>query len=60
MWIDPIVEELHQIRENHAKKFNYDMWLIYEDLKAKESKNEWKKVSRSNTPTSKCVNKTNK
>jgi hypothetical protein len=47
MWKDPIIEELHQIREAHAKQFNYDMWAIYEDLKAKEMKNDWKKVTRS-------------
>jgi hypothetical protein len=47
MWKDPIIEELHQIREAHAKQFNYDMWAIYEDLKAKEIKNDWKKVTRS-------------
>ena len=48
MWKDPIIEELHQIREAHAKQFNYDMWAIYEDLKAKEIKSHWKKVTRSN------------
>jgi len=48
MWIDPIVEEIHQIREAHANKFNYDMWAIYEDLKTKEMKSGWKIVSRSN------------
>jgi len=52
MWKDPIIEELHQIREAHAKQFNYDMWAIYEDLKAKEMKNGWKKVSRSSNPSS--------
>jgi hypothetical protein len=49
MWKDPIIEELHQIREAHAKQFNYDMWAIYEDLKAKEMKNDWKKVTRSSS-----------
>ena len=33
MWKDPIVEEVRQAREAHAKKFNYDLWAIYEDLK---------------------------
>ena len=47
MWKDPIIEELHQIREAHAKRFNYDMRAIYEDLKAKEMKNDWKKINRS-------------
>ena len=52
MWKDPIIEELHQIREAHAKRFNYDMRAIYEDLKAKEMKSNWKKVSRSSNPSS--------
>jgi hypothetical protein len=30
MWTDPIVEELHQIREEHAAKFNYDVRAIGE------------------------------
>lgn len=38
MYEDPIVEEIHRIREEHAKKFNYDLWAIYEDLKAEEGK----------------------
>ena len=25
MWRDPIVEELHNIRAEHAAKFNYDL-----------------------------------
>lgn len=45
MWKDPIVEEIQKIRESHAKKFNYDMSAIYEDLKAKELKSEWKIVT---------------
>jgi hypothetical protein len=52
MWKDPIIEEIHKIREAHAKQFNYDMWAIYEDLKAKEMKSSWKKVSRSNHSSS--------
>ncbi len=36
MWQDPIIEELHRYREAHAKKFNYDVWAIHEDLKAKQ------------------------
>ncbi len=33
MWTDPIVEELHRIREAHAARFNDDLWKIAEDLK---------------------------
>ncbi len=34
---DPIVEEVRQIRDAHAAKFNYDLKAICKDLKAKET-----------------------
>ncbi len=40
MWQDPIVEEIHQYREARAKKFNYDLWAMYEDLKAGEKQSQ--------------------
>ena len=49
MWQDPIVEEIHQYRVAYAKRFNNDVWAIYEDLKAKEKQSElegWRLVSR--------------
>jgi len=36
MYQDPIVEEIRQIRDAHAKRFNYDLDEIFKDLKAKE------------------------
>jgi transposase len=33
MWLDPIVEEIHKIREERAKRFNYDLKAMYDDLK---------------------------
>ena len=36
-WTDPVVEEIRQIRDAHAAKFNYDLRAIYQDLKAKEA-----------------------
>lgn len=33
MWTDPIVEETRRIRDEHAKKFNYDLRAIFEDIK---------------------------
>ncbi len=38
MWKDEIVEEIRKIRDDHAKKFNYDLDAIYEDLKKAEEK----------------------
>ena len=34
---DPIVEEVRQIRDAHAAKFNYDLKAICNDLKIKET-----------------------
>lgn len=31
---DPIVEEIHKYREEHARKFNYDLNAICKDLRA--------------------------
>ncbi len=36
MWTDPIVEEIHKIREAYAARFNYDFDAIYEDIKRLE------------------------
>ena len=33
---DPIVEEIRQAREAHAKQFNYDLDAICEDLRKPE------------------------
>ena len=30
-WVEPIIEEPHQIREEHAAKFNYDSRALFED-----------------------------
>ena len=32
MWEDPIVAEIRKIREEHAARFNYDLWAIYGSL----------------------------
>ena len=36
MWTDEIVEEIHQIREEYAKAFNYDLDAIFADLRKKQ------------------------
>lgn len=35
---DPIIEEIRQVREAHAAKFNYDLCAIYKDIKENEKK----------------------
>lgn len=41
---DPIVEEIHRIREEYAASFNYDIDAIFADLKAKQAKSKRKVV----------------
>ena len=45
MWHDPIVDEIHKIREEHAQKFNFDLKSIYDDLKKQEKKSGIQTVS---------------
>lgn len=42
---DPIVEEIHKIREEYAAKFDYDVDAMFEDLREKQSKSNHKIVS---------------
>ena len=44
---DPIIEELHQIREQLAAKFNYDVFAIVADIQAQEQKEDRPLVSLS-------------
>ena len=36
MFIDPIVDELHRIREAHAAQFNHDPMAIFADIQQKQ------------------------
>jgi hypothetical protein len=47
---DPILEELHQVREAYAARFNYDLRAMYRDLKAREDRGEFVVVHRSPRP----------
>lgn len=40
MFKDPIVDEVHRIREENCKKFNYDLREIYKDIKNKEKEHK--------------------
>jgi hypothetical protein len=35
---DPIVAEIHQIREEYARKFNYDLDAMFRDIQEKQSR----------------------
>ena len=42
---DPIIAEIRQVREAHAKQFNYDVYAILRDLKERQIKSGRKTVS---------------
>jgi hypothetical protein len=41
---DPINEEIHKFREEHARKFNFDLHAICEDLRALQKSSNLKVV----------------
>ena len=45
MWNDPIVEEVRNVRNEHAKKFNYDLNAIAADLKKQQKVSKRKFVT---------------
>ena len=45
MWRDPIVEEVRNIREAHARKFNYDLEAIFREIKKQEKTSGRKFIS---------------
>jgi hypothetical protein len=47
---DPILEELHRVREEYATQFNYDLQAMYRDLKAPEERGEFVVEHRSPRP----------
>jgi hypothetical protein len=46
MWRDPIVEEVHRVRDEQAKKFGYDLHALCEDIRKKEATSARKPVTR--------------
>ena len=36
MWKDPVVAELHRLRERHARQFGYDLRRMFQDLKKQQ------------------------
>ena len=43
---DPIIEEIHELRRNHAGQFNYDLRAMFAALKEEERASGRKLVSR--------------
>lgn len=36
MYIDPIVQEIHQIREQHCQQFQFNLHQLFADVKHRE------------------------
>ena len=47
MWRDPIVEEIHRVRSEHAKKSGHDLHAICEDIRKKQATSGRPLVTRS-------------
>jgi hypothetical protein len=45
MWKVPIVEEIHKIREEHARKFNFGFDAILKDIQEREAQSGREVVS---------------
>ncbi len=55
MWEDEILEELHKIREQHAKSFNYNFKEIFADWQRRQAASGRKLVSLKNRQQSNKV-----
>ncbi|MEC4804410.1 MAG: hypothetical protein SAJ12_12560 [Jaaginema sp. PMC 1079.18] len=45
MWQDEILDEIHNIREEHAKSFNYDLEAMFTDWQKRQSESGREVVS---------------
>jgi len=50
VYLDPILEELHRVRDEYASRFNYDLKAMYRDMKKREEQGEFKVVHRPPRP----------
>lgn len=52
MHSDPIVDEVHRVREQLASKFNYDIAAIFADMRSRESQAGSRLTNRQQPSTS--------
>jgi hypothetical protein len=50
MWQDEILDEIHKIREEHAKSFNYDLDAMFADWQKKQTESGREILSLSPKP----------
>ena len=51
MWKDPIIEELHQIREEIARQNNFDLDTLISSLQEREKQHKNRVVSLEKAPS---------
>lgn len=51
MYQDPIVEEIHKIREEYSRSFNHDLKALFADLQKQQSESGRKVVNLSRQPS---------
>ncbi|NUQ40755.1 MAG: hypothetical protein HUU32_05120 [Calditrichaceae bacterium] len=56
MWRDPIIEEIHRIRQEHAAKFNFDLRAIVKYYQEQQKQSGRKVVSFSRPPSKETAN----
>ncbi|WP_181280695.1 hypothetical protein [Aphanothece hegewaldii] len=55
MWKDEVLEEIHEIREEYAQAFNYDLQAICNDLRKKQLESGRKLISQPLKPNKKSL-----
>lgn len=55
---DPIVDEIHKIREEIARRFNYDLGAICEYFRAQQAEREKSTNSQSDNSSKQSTNST--
>ncbi|MGG6268709.1 hypothetical protein ACQ4M3_21000 [Leptolyngbya sp. AN03gr2] len=56
MWEDEIVNELHRIREEHAREFNYNLDAMFEDWQKKQAVSDRQIIYQPEHPATDQVN----
>ncbi|KPQ39581.1 MAG: hypothetical protein HLUCCO16_07235 [Phormidium sp. OSCR] len=51
MYQDPIVEEIHKIREEYSQSFNHDLKALFADLQKQQAESGRKVVNLSRQPS---------
>jgi len=54
MWEDPIVAEVHQVREQLAAQFNFDVKAIFADMRRRQTALGGRLVSQTSTSKPTC------